>query len=362
MSTIEINSRALLGQLNRLSGLINNTLPVLSHVKVETQKGHVFMTASNLETTASVLFEAKCKPGSITCIPHNTLSSILKNLPDAPVSITIESDGVIQNAEIVCGDADYKLPGLPPDDFPRIAEHPWEEKIELEAAHFLQTLKTATRFTDQTDELSGFQNIILDAESGYLEVMAMTRHLLFKRQITKAKKKFMMMVTTKAATYLASGAFTSEKIKLSEAKNMLLITGDNIAVHVRQPEWKPPQYQLLFSKDRVQHGWEANTEELKTKLSRLLSACQSRFAIADFDMKKDRTTLKIEDEAYATRGQEIVPAELTGSAVKVRYQIATLQLALSVVEEERVKLEFQAANTATFIDTENTKMLVMPSM
>lgn len=94
------------------------TLPILMNVKIEAHENKVRLTTSDLDMSVSVVFEADVERGGGTTIPAKRFFGITRELISSDVRIDTDSRNV---STIKCGQATFKLNGLPEDEFPPLA-------------------------------------------------------------------------------------------------------------------------------------------------------------------------------------------------------------------------------------------------
>ena len=115
-----VNSSYLLKQLTNINGVItsNPVVPILENFLFEIDKANLTVTASDLQTSmiTEITIESKEK-GSIA-VPARILLDTLKNLPDQPVTFSI--DQTSYSIEISSDNGRYKLAGENATDFPKV--------------------------------------------------------------------------------------------------------------------------------------------------------------------------------------------------------------------------------------------------
>jgi len=113
-----VSSSALLKQLQQISGVINaNTvLPILEDFLFDVEKNKLTVVATDLETVMKVQLDIEAKDTGRVCIPARILMDSLKNIPDQPLTFTIDKNFGV---EITSDNGKYKVMGENPDNFPK---------------------------------------------------------------------------------------------------------------------------------------------------------------------------------------------------------------------------------------------------
>src|SRR5215208_5366451 len=113
-----VSSSQLLKQLQHIAGVINaNTvLPILEDFLFEVEGGKLTVVATDLETVMRIQMEVDSRDSGKVCIPAKILLDSLKNIPDQPLTFTIDKNFAV---EITSDNGKYKVMGENPDNFPK---------------------------------------------------------------------------------------------------------------------------------------------------------------------------------------------------------------------------------------------------
>lgn len=87
------------------------------------------------------------EPGRFV-LDNRLFGDIVRRLPDDMVTITVDEHYA---AHLQCGDADFDIPGLPPDDFPELPEVEEENAVSL-PRNILRSMIEETAFAVSTNE------------------------------------------------------------------------------------------------------------------------------------------------------------------------------------------------------------------
>ena len=153
-----IERAALLRSLAHVQSVVErrNTIPILSNVKVEADKGRLRLTATDmdLEVVEGVAVQAT-GPGATT-VPAHTLYDIVRKLPDG-AEVTFDSGGDAEKLIMRCGRSRFTLPCLPVADFPVMSGADLAYQFRL-SPNALRGLIDRTRFAISTEETRYYLN------------------------------------------------------------------------------------------------------------------------------------------------------------------------------------------------------------
>lgn len=125
-----------------------SSMQILSNVLISTEpNGNVQFAATDLNLSASGVFPADVKePGEIT-LPARTLYDIVRSMPEGMIKLKVDGEAV----EISGGRSNFKLLGLPAEDFPSMPEPTDVEFFEVDPG-VLANMIDKTAFSISSDE------------------------------------------------------------------------------------------------------------------------------------------------------------------------------------------------------------------
>ena len=156
---IEIAKDVLLSGIQKVQNVISAraTLPILSNILVEAEQGKLKLTATDLDIGINCAIPVDIQePGAIT-IPAKRFSDIIKELPDNSVSISTKKNNQITIETKSC---QFKIMGLPYEDFPKLPEFKEGGVIKIEQST-LKEMLGLTSFAVSLDETRYILNGIL---------------------------------------------------------------------------------------------------------------------------------------------------------------------------------------------------------
>jgi len=96
-----------------------STLSILANALIEAIGEKVVFTTTNLQVGIRCETGAKVSEEGASTLPARTFFAIVKELPAAEVTVSIDQDNV---ASIECGDSFFKVLGISKEEFPKVAE------------------------------------------------------------------------------------------------------------------------------------------------------------------------------------------------------------------------------------------------
>src|SRR5580700_9053065 len=97
-----------------------STLPILSHILIQAEDNGLRLIATDLELGISCRIKAQVQEGGSLTAPARTLTEVLGNLPDkSDVALSVDKSHTVR---VHCERSDYKILGLPAEEYPRLPE------------------------------------------------------------------------------------------------------------------------------------------------------------------------------------------------------------------------------------------------
>ncbi len=152
-----------IGSLERVTGK-QSSLPILANFLLETSKGRLKISATNLEIGVIAHIGAKIEREGKIVVPAKLLSSFIHNLPEGDV-VSLETEN--QTLHIVSGNYDMKIKGFESKDFPIIPQFEEEYLFSLPAQSLknaLSRLLPCVSLSDTRIELTGVHIFFFEKE------------------------------------------------------------------------------------------------------------------------------------------------------------------------------------------------------
>ncbi len=173
-----ISREVLLRPLTLIAGVVarKNTLPVLSHIKIDVSAEGVTLTGSDLEVQLiwRVMHESLEVPGSIT-VPAKKLADICKSLKENSV-IEFELDN--GRAVVRSGRSRFILSTLPSQDFPAMQVGEFSQRVSLSQAQLLHLIQRNEFAMARQDVRYYLNGMYFELSSGRLRTVATDGHRL----------------------------------------------------------------------------------------------------------------------------------------------------------------------------------------
>ncbi|MCE9519987.1 MAG: DNA polymerase III subunit beta, partial [Verrucomicrobia bacterium] len=154
-----INKEAFLAGLQQVQHVVTTrtTLPILSNVLIRASKSGLLLATTDLDVSVSGMVEADVKEPGGTTLPARRLFSIIRELPDDEIEISVDDKNV---ASIRCGPSHFKIMGISDEEFPQLPTFTDAKEFKIEQRVLKECLRK-TSYAISTDEMRFVLNGIL---------------------------------------------------------------------------------------------------------------------------------------------------------------------------------------------------------
>jgi DNA polymerase III subunit beta len=365
-----VNSSYLLKQLSNINGVIttNPVVPILENFLFEIDKTSLTVTASDLQTSMITEITVESKEKGNIAVPARILLDTLKNLPDQPVTFSIDES--TYSIEISSDNGRYKLAGENATDFPKVPA----VSNDFSAAISSEVLSRAvnnTIFATSNDELRpAMTGVYVNLGEKNTTFVATDGHRLVRYRRTDIKSdNGNSIIIPRKALNLLKATLPSENTDVSIDFNMsnAFFKFGNIRMICRLIDERFPDYENVIP----------STNPIKMTISRtdLLGSLKRISIYANKTTHQVRLKItgselqvSAEDLDFSNEANERLSCDHEGEDIEIGFNAKFLIEMLTNLDTDQIKLNMSAPNKAgVIIPAEKEKgedilMLVMPVM
>ncbi|MGB3849756.1 MAG: DNA polymerase III subunit beta [Tunicatimonas sp.] len=370
-----VSSSALLKQLSAINGVItsNPVVPILENFLCDIQNGVLKVTASDLQTTVMTELEVDTQDKGSIAVPARILIDTLKNLPEQPVTFTV--DASTYTVEIQSENGRYRLSGENATDFPKVPMVEDGHEVEM-PSDVLANAVSNTIFATSTDELRpAMTGVYVNLNGADSTFVATDGHRLirYRRDDIGSGSKSPIIIPRKALTLLRS-VLPAENVSVSvkfNASNAFFkfagASGGNIQMVCRLIDERYPDYENVIPSDN-NNTMTVNRAVLLSSLKRIAIYANKTTHQVRLKVAENQLHISAEDIDFSNEANETVACEHTSEEIEIGFNARFLIEMLSNLDTKDVVFRFSQPNRAGLIepsekeDHEDVLMLVMPVM
>ena len=226
----------------------NSTLPYLSGIYIKAGEGTLEFQTANLTISIRHRIAANVEEPGETVVSGKVLTSIVKTLPDAAVTFSMEPG--TRTVEISCSKSHFRLNTLEASDFPEFPSYALERSIELPSALLSDMVDMVYKVTSRDTSRPILQGVLLSVEENTIRLVATDSYRLAvcdsNVETSSTDEAFVTIVP--GATFhdvLSSPSMTEQIMVGTTDSQVVFVFGDTTYVS-RKIEGNFPNYRQLL--------------------------------------------------------------------------------------------------------------------
>lgn len=333
--------------LSKVRLCLSDSLPVLSYIKVEAGNSYLFFTTTNLEQTIRTECEAEIEGEKKDfCVPGKRFFSVIKELPDSRVELSLE-----KTLRIKSGKARFSLAVMDGKEFPEVKIPEFKDKIDL--ANFIYRLRKVSFCVAQEYEREVLRSILV----GKHIVATDGKRLAYMSCMWGEEDIVVPSVFVDLLGKLAEGwkeEYAVDKSRFAVRFNDAIVMTQ--LVDEKFPNWKG----VLPNKDELDKVYVVNRETLIKAIKRVSLMSEKETRIVRLKFGGGELIIR----SFCADGQGEEEIEVEGEAeLEIGFNAVYLLEGLRACEGEEVKMMCKdSVSPVLFEQKDNTdwRYLLMP--
>jgi DNA polymerase-3 subunit beta len=345
---ISVVKDSLLHAVSALSPLVptKSTMPVLYNLLLEAVQeddgGILKLVATDLDISLSHRIKATVgKPGSTT-IPARKLGEILRELPDAPVSV----EQIDEKVKIVCAKSSFILPSLPKSDFPVFPTKSFEGAFRVKNS-LLRKLVNATSYAAGRDEERQIlKGLLWEIRPDETAMVSTNGHRLARMCCAaelNVSEPLNVVVPPKALEMVEKLCSEDGEMEVVVDENHLGMREQETVIFSRLIEGNYPNYEQVIPYHNKKIAI-VDTDKMNTALRRMLILANTVTHRVRLAFSANTVNLSVKTEELG-EGEETVEADYEGEDLEIYFNGSYLVDMLKYNESDQVKICMQTAES-----------------
>jgi DNA polymerase-3 subunit beta len=365
-----VNSSYLLKQLSNINGVIttNPVVPILENFLFEIDKSNLTVTASDLQTSMITELTVESKEKGNIAVPARILLDTLKNLPDQPVTFSIDES--TYSIEISSDNGRYKLSGENATDFPKVPSVSNDFSAAISSEVLARAINN-TIFATSSDELRpAMTGVYVNLGEKNTTFVATDGHRLvrYRRTDVKSENGNAIIIPRKALNLLKA-TLPTENTDVSIDFNMsnAFFKFGNIRMICRLIDERFPDYEnVIPASSSIK--MTINRNDFLGSLKRISIYANKTTHQVRLKITGSELQVSAEDLDFSNEANERLSCEHEGEDIEIGFNAKFIIEMLSNLDTDQIRLNMNASNKAGVIfpadkdKAEDILMLVMPVM
>lgn len=360
-----IQRETLLKPLQLVAGVVEKrqTLPVLSNVLVNVEKGKLSLTGTDLEVelVAKADLEDSSESGEIT-LPARKVVDICRNLPEQAM---VEFQIGDQRAVVKSGRSRFTLSTLPAGEFPNVEDVQAQTRFQV-AQRDLKFLIEHTQFAMAQQDVRYYLNgMLFETRGESLRTVATDGHRLALCELEMALQevqRIQVIVPRKGVVELARLLESSDDtVEVLLGSNHIRVIGKEFSFTSKLVDGRFPDYEGVLPKggDKI---LSADRELLRQALQRAAILSNEKYRGIRLHLS-DGTLQILANNPEQEEAEEEIEVQYDGGEIEIGFNVSYLLDVLNVLGNDQVVLIMKDSDSSTEIrggGMDQCRFVVMP--
>jgi len=344
---LKIGTTELSRALGRSQGIVEkkSTMPILSHVLLEARKGkELVVSATDLDIAVSSEHACDVSKDGAVAVSARHLYDIVRSLSEQEVVLKRASNNYL---EIRSGPSEFKIVGLPAEDFPALPRFEKVAFTDVKPAEMLEMIERTFMAVSNDETRYNLNGVFFEPNAESLRMVATDGHRLslaerpigggfgLKRGVILPKKGLQEL--RKLLSEAAEAGADPGETKLGFVENSAILRRPGVVLSMRLIEGLFPDYKQVIPKtgDKV---LTVGRDRFLETLRRISLLSSDKAHAVKLDIAKDLLRVLSQNPDLGEAKEE-VPVEYRGEPLKIGFNARYLLDVLAVVKSKDVRLE-----------------------
>jgi len=314
----QISKQDFLEGLSQVQNIVSTrtTLPILGNVLIEAGKDGLRFTTTDLDVGVSATVAAKVAKEGTTTLPTRRLAGIVGSLPNDEVDVSISGDV----ATIKSGASNFKILGLPADDFPQLTSLEESVEFKIPQAALKEALKK-TGYAICTDEtryvLTGIY-FVFEKNSMTLVATDGRRLALVENELEfPESQEVSIIVPSKAVHELSRLLGSDEDVLLRVGESHISFELSNSMLICKLIEGNSPNYRQVIPAE-TKHRVTVEREPFLEVINRISLLTNDKSSSVKLNFSKDNIEV-VANTPDVGEAQENLPVKYNGDKMSIAF-------------------------------------------
>ncbi|BDD08927.1 DNA polymerase III subunit beta [Fulvitalea axinellae] len=367
-----VSSSALLKQLTQINGAIttNPIVPVLENFlfEIDGEAGTLTITASDLQTSMITVMDVEAKESGNIAVPAKILLDTLKNLPEQPVTFSIEEE--TYSIELNSENGRYKLAGENATDFPQPAALENSQSVTFSSDALSRAINNTIFAVSNDDLRPSMTGVYMSIGEEGATMVATDGHRLvrYKRDDINAGYSEAIIIPKKSLTLLRSTLPSEDidvKIEFNDSNAHFEFGGMRLICRLIDEKFPDYENVIPLSNDNLV---ELSRLDLLSTLKRIAIYANKTTNQVRLSITGSQIQVSAEDLEFSNEATESLTCNHDGQDIEIGFNAKLLIEMLNNLENETITVKLSQPNKAALIipseieDNEDILTLIMPVM
>lgn len=365
-----VSSSILLKHLQNIGGVLatNSTLAILDNFLFKIESDQLIVVASDLETTMQSTLSVEANEDGKICVPARLLLDVLKNLPEQPLTFSINPENY--GIEIAYSNGKSKMVGYDADEFPKVPEIENTDKLVISGEIIAEAINKTLFATGNDDLRPVMSGVFCQLSEEDLTFVATDAHKLvrYRRTDSNATGSSSFILPKKALILLKNNLKGDEELQVSYNESNAVFSFNDSVLICRLIDGKYPNYEAVIPKENP-NVLTIDRQSFLGSIKRVSIFANKTTHQVKLKITGSELAVSAEDLDFSNEANERLTCSYDGEDMEIGFNSKFLMEMLNNIDSSEVKIKMSQPNRAGILipaensnENEEILMLVMPVM
>ncbi len=366
---LTIKKEEILKGLQRIQGVVEkkNTMPILSNMLLTADGSGVEIVATDLEIGLRGSYAAAVEKSGAVTVSAKKMFEIVRELPSDDIQIKVEDGNWVK---IVSGQSQFKLVGLPKDEYPSLPDVAEDGMIAIESETLREMIKKTLYSVGENDAryvLNGLFVHMTPSKNGLNIRMVGTdghRLSMIDRVIDAKHKEESMIIPKKAMMELRrllEEDSTNAELRIGFSKNHAMFKRDGLVMVSKLIDGNYPNY-LQVVPTKSTKKIDVSKDIFTHAVKRVSILSKEKTNAVKLQLENGKLVLSTNNPEVGEANEELA-VDYKGEGITIGFNSRYLIDVLTAMDRANIALELSDALSPCLITEEGDdqyKCVVMP--
>ena len=324
-----------------------SALPILTNFLLSAEGDRLVIKATDLENYLILSLKADVEEEGSVCVNSRSLSDIVRNLSSAVINLQMEGEKLL----VTGGRSRFKLPTVPPEDFPEFPEV--KEGEETISGNLILEGISKTEYAIAKEETRiALQGMYMRGYEGRVHFVGSDGHrlALFEPEGSFSYELLVPRKSLKVVQRLLTG-IEDVRVSKSEDGNFAYFTSEEWKLVVRLLEGDYPDYLAVIPKEFAAEVL-LDVEETTRALKRLSGLSEGKVFPVKITLSDNLAVFEFMDPEFG-EGREELDVDYIGDPFEIGFNGKYILEALDAFDSEKAWFRFTTPDTAALLESDD---------
>ncbi len=314
--------------------------PILEGILIKAENNTITLSGYNLEMCISTTLSANIREEGSTVVTSKLFSEIIRKMPEDKITIEVDDKNIVY---ITSGRSDYKIIGMPAQDYPELPIIRSQESILIDGEILASMIRQTIYAISENDNKPAYTGSLFEIADGTIRIVSVDgiRLAIRTEKIDYAGEKSFIVPGKALQEVQKLITPNTKQVSITASGRHIIFRIDNYSMISRLIETEFINYRSAIPTSHI--------TELKVNTRKFINTVERMSLLLNEKMKSpircyiDNNMIKTTCNTMLGQAHDEVEAEMQGENVEIGFNNRYLLDALRYSETDEVKIHLSGS-------------------